>query len=399
MPTPAVKSQETIIPTVAVDEGGGSARKVDQNGFVSLEKCPISRAGVFPYLGSQIDPAGTDPTVEPGKIYMVLRSEEELSKPETLASFRRIPLIEEHEMLGKNGTPVEKRPPQGTLGDLVTFENGIMYSTMSIWSEVVKAALSAGKKQLSTGYQCDFVRAAGSYLGKLYDFAQKNILGNHIAVVQEGRMGPDIAVLDRRCVFDKLDITLKPSTDMENCMDPEEMKKKKDAEDKAAKDAAEAEEKKKAEDKATKDAAEEEEKKKKEAADKAAKDSEEEEKKKKEGMDAAISTAVDKAVAKALAGAAIDEKAMLERVSQRNALAARLEKRLGTFDHGTKTLAEVAAYGLDKCGLTAPKGAEQAVLDAYLTGLDKAKPLGGSALDAKPDTSKDLLEQNLAKFH
>ncbi len=46
----------------------------------------------------------------------------------------------------------------------------------------------------------------GSFNGKMYDFIQRGIRGNHIALVDEARMGPDIAVLDHGIVFDHLDV-------------------------------------------------------------------------------------------------------------------------------------------------------------------------------------------------
>jgi uncharacterized protein len=47
------------------------SQKIDSNGFIEIENNPISKVGIYEYLGSEI--AAPDPT----KIYKVLRPEEE----------------------------------------------------------------------------------------------------------------------------------------------------------------------------------------------------------------------------------------------------------------------------------------------------------------------------------
>ena len=68
---------------------------VDENGFVHIKDNPISKSGVFQYLGKNIS---TD--VEPAKIYNVLGTEEELNNPETNEFYKFTPGIHYHEMLG-----------------------------------------------------------------------------------------------------------------------------------------------------------------------------------------------------------------------------------------------------------------------------------------------------------
>lgn len=52
------------------------------------------------------------------------------------------------------------------------------------------------KKELSCGYRCRYEYAPGTYDGIDYDYVQRDIRGNHLALVENGRMGPDVAVLD-----------------------------------------------------------------------------------------------------------------------------------------------------------------------------------------------------------
>jgi len=61
-------------------------------------------------------------------------------------------------------------------------------------------------------------------------------------------------------------------------------------------------------------------------------------------------------------------------IKRRDALAKQLSAHVGTFDHSEMTESEVAAYGVKKLGLDAPKGQEAAMLAGYLkAAADPAK--------------------------
>mgnify|MGYP002610147185 CR=1 FL=1 len=67
--------------TVAIDSV--SVRSVDDNGFLHVEKSPLTRVQVAPYYGQEI--AGwRELGLDPEKIYHAYRPPEELSSPETI---------------------------------------------------------------------------------------------------------------------------------------------------------------------------------------------------------------------------------------------------------------------------------------------------------------------------
>lgn len=68
-----------------------SSREYDVNGWPEIKNNPLSRVGVFPYSGRQISPE-----LEPDKIYMVYRPEEELANPACIDSFKLLPWVDEH---------------------------------------------------------------------------------------------------------------------------------------------------------------------------------------------------------------------------------------------------------------------------------------------------------------
>src|SRR5574337_242989 len=169
----------------------GSARMEDINGFVEIQGNPLSKVGVFPYLGCQIDPA-----LQPDKIYYVYRPEEELSNPECIKSFRLSPWIDEHIMLGEGGVPAEQKGVEGVIGENVYYDAPYLKGNLKIFSNSLANLIENGKKELSIGYRCLYELTPGVYNGQRYDAIQRCIRGNHVALVTEGRAGPDVAVLD-----------------------------------------------------------------------------------------------------------------------------------------------------------------------------------------------------------
>ena len=168
---------------------------IDHNNFWYIEKNPISKTGVFPYLGREIGYPG----LEPNKIYYVLRSEQELMSPEAIKSFELLPITKGHRMLGPQEqglTPAEKIPQQGVVGEKVFAEGDTLYANIKVTSEQAKNDINNGLKELSLGYFCRWVKETGEYKGQHYDFVQKNIRGNHLAIVPLGRMGHDVRVMD-----------------------------------------------------------------------------------------------------------------------------------------------------------------------------------------------------------
>ena len=170
-----------------------SKRTVDWNGFMEVRDNPISKSGVYPYLGSEIP--GAD---DPDRIYQVYRPSEELSRQETIDSFKLMPFIDEHEILGKSGMPAERKGMQGTLGEQIYFDEPYLRGNIKIHSSAAQSLIKAGKVELSPCYGCDWVKGDGTFDGKPYQYTQRNIMGNHLALVEEGRTGPDVAVQDHR---------------------------------------------------------------------------------------------------------------------------------------------------------------------------------------------------------
>jgi len=181
---------------------------IDINGYRKQTANPISRTGVFPYYGKQIDFDGSL-CLEPDRIYWVLRSEEELFNEEAMNSFNGIPIIVGHTMLGEGFASPEKRTPDGCIYNvrrsLDTPDQ--LIADFTIYTKRMQDILKAGKvRELSLGYRCQYVPDTGIYNGQAYEFKQVHLRGNHLALVEHGRCGSSVCVCDEALpiTFDSL---------------------------------------------------------------------------------------------------------------------------------------------------------------------------------------------------
>lgn len=367
-----------------------TARKQDENGYIIIKDNPISRVGVFQYLGRDV---GDD---DPNRVVNVYRPADALADPECIESFKLIPIVDDHDMLGPTQDGYlapEKKGVHGTVGEAVDFRDGVLYANLKIFSETLANLIKKGKKDLSIGYRCAYEKASGVFAGQSYDYIQRSLRGNHLALVDQARC--DVAVLDHKFAFDSLELDL---TQKENEMNIEELKKAKEAADaknvelQAALDAANAETAKLK--KAAQDAEEAEKKKKEEEEAAAAEDADEEgkeEKKEMEDMKKSMdSMAKDlKAAQDTIAAMQKDAvKTVMDSISKRDALAKDLAVHIGTFDHSSKTLDEVAKYGIEKLKITCEEGQERAALDGFLQAKKQAPAF--TAKDSRGTKSSEL---------
>lgn len=176
------------------------SKKKDANGFWFIKHNPISKEGVFPYLGHTISDE-----CEPNKIYKVYRPASTLNDSVETWDNPPKPFIDDHEMLGEGFTAIDDRPVQGVINNPV-FENGVLYADITVYSEDLKQNIENGKKELSLGYFCKYKKERGVFKGEVYDYVQYDMVGNHIALVDAGRCGSDVKVFDHKCTMDSLDL-------------------------------------------------------------------------------------------------------------------------------------------------------------------------------------------------
>lgn len=172
-------------------------KDIDTNGWFEVKDNPLSKEGVFLYRGAQITlPDGSKPA-DLNQLYPVYRPAEELEQ--SIESFKLIPWIDEHTMLGGEElgmTPAERKGVSGVVGEDVYFKDGTLYGNIKVFSEKFARQIENGKKELSLGYRCSYEYNPGVWNGQKYDYIQRDLKGNHLALVEKGRMGADVRVMD-----------------------------------------------------------------------------------------------------------------------------------------------------------------------------------------------------------
>ena len=172
----------------------GSNREFDRNGFLKVEANNITKTQVAPYLGKEI-PNWKGFNLEPDKIYYVLRPEEELKK--AAKTFNNLPLTRKHIEVDVDNVP--KEDIIGSMGDKAEYTSPYITNSLIVYDKKeIDKILSGKKKELSCGYTYTPIPESGEFEGKHYDFKMTDIVGNHVALVKEGRAGHDVMVADEK---------------------------------------------------------------------------------------------------------------------------------------------------------------------------------------------------------
>lgn len=170
------------------EEKIGQTRYRTPEGFLVCEAVPIARTGVMAYGPGEIP-------IDPGPdgIIRIERSEADVFDPKTIASFAGKPVTDDHpdeDVTPSNWSSLAK-------GEVHNPRRGD-----GIWSDCLVADLFIkdedaiqivldGKVEVSCGYDADYEQTAPGR-GR-----QHNIIGNHVALVENGRCGPRCAIGDK----------------------------------------------------------------------------------------------------------------------------------------------------------------------------------------------------------
>lgn len=295
-----------------------SVRSFDGNGRLQVKVSNISKANVCPYFGREI-PNAEKLGLDPEKIYRLWRHPDELKK--AAATFNNIPLLNIHTPDFPGDPPRESRV--GVTHSNAAFDGTYLTNGLSVWDNSAIAGIETEEQEeLSSSYQYVADMTPGTTpTGEVYDGIMRDIVGNHVALVETGRAGSDVLVADslppelkhmskRKAAA--IRATLKPllaaDADLEaevrkallaiDEADKEDEKEKKPAEDEDDDDKDDEKTKKPADD-SDEDEDEDDEKKKKTADDEDDEDDEKDDKVSKTAMDAAIRLAKDSAAKQA----------------------------------------------------------------------------------------------------
>ena len=172
---------------IAIDEA--NVRTTDDVGRMHVTDSILTKAVVSPYLGSEIngvmdgEPGWTP--LEPDKKYMLLRDPKELEK--SVDTFNGLPLLWKHKAATADDHPTDL--VIGSTGSSAKFDGTDLKNSLAIWPKYATQAVKDGsRKALSCGYGYKAHMTPGEYNGQMYDGRMYDILGNHVALVDQPRV-------------------------------------------------------------------------------------------------------------------------------------------------------------------------------------------------------------------
>ena len=157
-------------------------------GFLICRNVPIARTGSQKYLGREINLSGS----EADRIVTVHRSEEEVFSEAAMASFEGKPVTNGHppDLIGPDDVEIYEKGHAQNIRRGTEEWRDYLLADLHIHNRELIDAVQGGKREISCGYECEYtVNEDGTY-------NQKNIRGNHVAVVGRGRAGKRAAILD-----------------------------------------------------------------------------------------------------------------------------------------------------------------------------------------------------------
>ncbi|MGE4669242.1 DUF2213 domain-containing protein [Yersinia enterocolitica] len=169
----------------------GETRFTMSDGGLLCKDVPIGRTGVQLYGGEELDDIEPD---SDGEI-LVERTEDEVFRPETLASFEGMTFTVSH--------PIEDVTPDNwgryAAGHIQNVRRGtgdqsdLMIADIVVKkAEAIKVILEEGVDQISAGYDAEYQQTAR---GKA---RQYDIIANHVALVPTGRAGKRCSIGDSK---------------------------------------------------------------------------------------------------------------------------------------------------------------------------------------------------------
>ena len=156
-------------------------------GYLICHDVPIARTGTQQYLPKELGLEGEG-------LITVFRNENEVFKPAAIASFEGKPVTDNHppvDVMPDNYSIYTKGVVQNVRRGNSDQQDKIL-ADLIIYDANLIAEIESGKREISCGYDCLYKNNNdGTY-------CQANIIGNHVAVVDNGRAGSTVSIKDEK---------------------------------------------------------------------------------------------------------------------------------------------------------------------------------------------------------
>ena len=161
------------------------------DGYMAV-RAKAARAGVYDYLASEVAAPDTFKATDTVKVY---RSEAEVFAKDSVQSFINRPITNDHPREAVSATNWRDHA-RGNVAGAMRDGEYLAFDLVLMDADAI-AAVEAGKRELSNGYTCQLDWTPGTAPdGTTYDARQIGIRGNHVALVDKGRAGPECAIRD-----------------------------------------------------------------------------------------------------------------------------------------------------------------------------------------------------------
>lgn len=182
--------------TIAFDRE--SVRSFDSDGRMDVAEVNITKEQIRPYRGKEIPGWDEEKGVhelglDPERVYQMYCPADEIAK--AAATANSVQLLKKH--VPVDASDHRKYDIVGTTGSDARFEAPYLKNSLKVWSkEGIDLIESDAQKEISAGYHYVPEMTPGNFGGNHYDGIMRNIEFNHVALVSEGRAGPDVVVGD-----------------------------------------------------------------------------------------------------------------------------------------------------------------------------------------------------------
>jgi hypothetical protein len=146
-----------------------------------MGKAVVTNVGVFTYLNTD------------GTVRRELRLPEEVFRPDSMWSLRGKPVTNNHPTEKVTVENIHDYAVGKTEGEPI-FDSYYLSIGLVFDDKETIQQIKNGKRALSCGYDCELEWTPGVWMGVPYDAIQRNIVYNHISLVDRGRAG-DAAVI------------------------------------------------------------------------------------------------------------------------------------------------------------------------------------------------------------
>ena len=164
------------------------------------DTCRLDKARVTPQGFLKVDVFGARTGIQiyrkrDGSQLREFRPPEEVFKADSMGSFRNAPVTNDHpqDMINIDNA---KDLMVGFLSDTVQRVDGEPHSFIkgeaTITDKQTVKDILGGKMEVSMGYEVELDESPGIFNGEKFDVVQRNIVHNHMAIVDRGRAGPEV---------------------------------------------------------------------------------------------------------------------------------------------------------------------------------------------------------------